>query len=71
MHLNFGHLILGVWSTPRGVGKLRVIIMGRMRSMSVGLRLQTLVVNKKLLKLVGGGVQALVYLLFIFFGEGV
>jgi hypothetical protein len=35
------------------MGKMRVIIMGIMRSMRVGLRLLTLVVCQKVLKLVG------------------
>jgi hypothetical protein len=50
---------------------MRVLIMGRMRSVRVGLRLLTMVVHQKVLKMVGDSVEALTYLLLKLFGEGV
>jgi hypothetical protein len=53
MHLNFGNLIPRVLRSPRGVGKMWVLIMGRMISVRVGLKVLTRVVYHKFLKSVG------------------
>jgi hypothetical protein len=42
MHVNFGHLIPRGWRTPRGVGRVSILIMGRLRVLGIGLNILTL-----------------------------
>jgi hypothetical protein len=38
MHLKFGHLIPGMWRTPMRVGRMRMLRMGGVNILRVGLR---------------------------------
>ena len=42
MHLNFGHLIPGMWRTPMRVGRMRMFKMGGVKILRVGLRVLSL-----------------------------
>jgi hypothetical protein len=41
MHVNFGHLIPRVWITPRGVGRMSMLLMGMPRFLCIRLFLLT------------------------------
>jgi hypothetical protein len=41
MHVNFRHLIPRVWRTPRGVGRMSMLIMGMFRFLCIGFYLLT------------------------------
>ena len=42
MHLNFGHIILGMGMTPMRVGRMRMLRMGGVNILRVGHRVLTL-----------------------------
>jgi hypothetical protein len=42
MHVNFGHLIPRGWRTPRGVGRMSMLIMGILRVLYIALYLLTI-----------------------------
>jgi hypothetical protein len=41
MHFNFGNLIPRRWRTPRGAGRLSMLIMGRLRFLKIGINILT------------------------------
>jgi hypothetical protein len=55
MHVNFGHLIPRVCRTPRGVGRLSMLILGRLWVSGVVLNMLTLEELHHSLELLGYG----------------